>query len=622
MARLRVGVLMGGLSIEREVSLSSGRMVCSHMDPLRFDVVPLFHSVDNKLYVLPWHLLRCGGTTELVGRLDEAEVVSWDQLRDLVDLVFIAQHGRFAEDGALQGFLEVLGVPYCGPSILAGALSMDKACQKVFFQTRGVDVARGIAVLPDEIANLGNCNIGARLEQAGINFPCVIKPACEGSSLGVSVVESIEGLGDAVRVACQVAPGIRQVALIEEKLAGMEFTCVVLTDPKTGKLAPQMPIEVTHQDDIYDYDQKYLRHGAHHIPPRHNAHTIERIQEACVRAMEALGATWMARVDGFLTDDGRVVVMEVNTFTGMTPTSFLFSSGAACGMRPSDVINHLIDTKLCESGMDEGYQERKVRVAVLLGGDADQEASLASGKSVIEKLSPTKYEAIPIFVSASMDLFRVGYSSLVQESVDQIAECVDQNMKLAWSDLPKLADFVFIALHGGKAQSGAVQGALEMLGMPYNGSGILTAALCGDKHRVLEFLKTQGFKVDADGDSGTMLTAVVVGNEDLRIFLDGKVLEREVHRFVCEMVGRAYRELGCRGGVTISCTYQVGGDGEQLLSVCKVNVLPPLVDEGVVIRQAAQAGLKPMELIDQLVQLGIEEHKGQPTCREKEIQSC
>ena len=509
MRRLRIGVLMGGLSVEREVSFNSGRTICDHLDSIRYDAVPLFHTQNNELYLLPWRFLYRGKTTDFEHRLaSEAQFISWSALSCTVDYLYIAEHGRFAEDGTLQGFLEVLGVPYFGSGVFASALCMDKVQQKYFLKAAGIEVARGVVVRATEISSEPCEGIISSMHNAGIAFPCVVKPVHEGSSMGVSVVREAGELSTALHTACHVTPGLKQDVLIEEKLEGMEFNCTVLIDYKSNKPMPLMPTEIILDggEEFFDYDQKYMPGRAFkHTPPRCDESVIKKIHDTCVDVMRVLGMEWMARIYGFATADERVVIIDPNTLTGTAPSSFFFREAAEHGMGHADVINHLIETKLHQDGVmfvEEskrkmfGVGDKKMRVAVLFGGDSDErEISLESGRNIVYKLSPTTYQVLPIFVSAEMKLYCVSHSLLVRNSTSEIAALVTPEMEIAWEELPKITDFVFIALHGGKGENGAVQGTLEMLQLPYNGSGVLSSALCADKHRTIEFLRARGFDV-------------------------------------------------------------------------------------------------------------------------------
>src|SRR5271156_4615465 len=150
--KIRVGVLMGGRSAEHEVSFNSGRTVCDHLDSTRYTVVPLFQKNDGELYILPWRFLHRGKTTDFEHRLAiDAQLISWDQLKGCVDFVYIAAHGRYAEDGILQGVLELYNIPYLGSKIFASALCMDKKIQKTFLRQSGIETPKDIVISADRI---------------------------------------------------------------------------------------------------------------------------------------------------------------------------------------------------------------------------------------------------------------------------------------------------------------------------------------------------------------------------------------------------------------------------------------------------------------------------------------
>src|SRR5438105_1865247 len=150
--KIRVGVLMGGRSIEREVSFNSGRTICDHLDISLYEVIPLFQIMSGELFILPFYFLHRGKTTDFEHRLDkEAQKIKWDDLPRLIDFMYIATHGRFAEDGTLQGFLEILKIPYLGASVLASALRMDKIIHKKILQTHAITVPLFKAFYPAQI---------------------------------------------------------------------------------------------------------------------------------------------------------------------------------------------------------------------------------------------------------------------------------------------------------------------------------------------------------------------------------------------------------------------------------------------------------------------------------------
>lgn len=517
MEKLRIGVLMGGRSIECEVSLNSGRTVCDHLDTARYQVVPIFQQQSGELFILPQRFLHRGKIADFQHRLkEEAELISWDQLATAIDFVYIAMHGRYAEDGTLQGMLEVFGIPYFGSKVFASALGMDKSMQKEFLRVAGIAVPAGITLYKEEILALTPANASELLASklVGLSFPLIVKPHREGSSLGVSAVHDMHELCTAIVHAAHVTSGLVQAVMVEEKIEGMEFTCTIITDYATGKLMPLPPTEIVPESAVYAYDQKYMPgRASKYTPARCTATALEQIEATCMKTMVALGMTNIGRIDGFLTHDNRVVIIDPNTFSGMAPSSFAFTQAAQMGFGHTKFINHLIETELQQYGMLEAVllqeerqnmvQNKKIRVAVLMGGaSAEREISLESGRNIVYKLSPQTYEAIPVFLSSAFKPYIIDQKLLVRNATHEIEAELASAQPIFWSDLPKIADFVFIGLHGGLGENGSVQGMLEMLGMPYNGSSVFTSALCIDKFKTNQFLRQRGF----DAPQGVLVT--------------------------------------------------------------------------------------------------------------------
>lgn len=724
MRLLKVGILMGGRSIEREVSLNSGRTICDHLDTSRYDIIPLFQTLGGQLYLLPWHFLHRGKIADFEHRLEsEAQEITWDDLKKRIDFCYIALHGHYGEDGCVQGIFEILRIPYFGSKVLASALGMDKPMQKVFLKNAGIAVPKGLTLTPYEIATYHNQtdDLLKRLHNENLTFPLIIKPAHEGSSLGVRKVIHTDELLSALENASTIGQIKRQSVIIEEMIEGMEFSCIIITDPQTRKLIPLPPTEVVieKQSALFDYDQKYMPGRAtKYTPARCDEALMEKIQATCVETMRTLGFTNLGRIDGFFTHDERVVITDPNSFSGMSPSSYAFLQAAEFNMTHTDLINHLIKTELTMYAMinkhglpthdktDVQDQQNKdsastprLRVGVLLGGATNErEISLESGRNVCYKLSPYKYHVTPLFVDDKHELYAINQRLLVRNKTSEIAEGVSPDMKLSWSALPEHFDFIFIGLHGGIGENGSVQGMLEMLGIPYNGSPVLPSALCADKYRTNEFLQANGFSIPQhvlitkesweqhpipcplefpviikphdDGCSvlvgralnenefiqlveavfaggknhvlieemiiGTEITIGVVGNDQpyalppsqsiaakgiLSIeekFLPGAgenqtpaLLPKPAIELIRQTAEGVYRATGCKGYVRIDCFYQdalQSPTGKPRVVTLEINTLPGLTPATCLFHQAAEIGMKTMDFIDLVVQLGLELH--------------
>jgi len=496
---------MGGRGTEREVSLSSGRTICDHLDISRYEIIPLFQRADGALFLMPWGFLHRGKTTDFEHRLEtEAEKITWDSLKERIDFMYTAMHGRYAEDGTLQGFLELLQIPYLGSKVYASALGMDKIMQKKILAAHGITVPQGMVVTPPMLNNVSNDLLNAVKD---LGYPCVIKPHKEGSSMGVSVANSQEELIPALTAASKIDGHSDQAVLIEEYITGMEFSCITISDAQNGGFIPLTPTEIVLDPtkQFFDYEQKYMPgKSTKFTPARCSDRDLTKIRETAVKVTQALGFRTLSRIDGFLKADGAVVITDPNSLAGMAPSSFIFRQAAEQGMSHRVFINHLIETELHAYGMhrsmtdarEKTMQAPQKKVGILLGGrNHEREVSLDSGRNVFYKLSHEKYEPIALFVSESLELYQIDQALLVRNSTKEIARDLTPSMKLLWNDLPQLVDFVFIGLHGDVGENGTIQGTLEMLGLPYNGSSVLTSALCMDKYMTGQFLATEGFDV-------------------------------------------------------------------------------------------------------------------------------
>ncbi len=720
--KLQVGVLMGGRSIEREVSFNSGRTICDHLDIQRFDIIPIFQKDNGQLYLLPWHFLHRGKISDFYERLDlEAKKIDWDDLKLLIDFVYLSLHGRWGEDGTVQGFLDILNIPYLGAKTFGSALIMDKIAQKNILKENGINVANDIVLFAYEIKDISVDTVLQKFQKAKIDFPCIVKPSNEGSSFGIAVVLDKNELVAAIKEASNCTPGMTQDVLIEEKLYGMEFVSVVLQKNKKEWFPCSVTEVITeHGSDFYDYEQKYMPGRATKVTPaRCTQKEYKKITDICLKVTKLLNFSAISRIDGFLTKDGTVYIIDPNSLTGMSPSSFLFHQAAEIGMNHTQLINYLIDTELKNYGINQiekksnmkKENEKKTRVVVLLGGNTNErEISLESGRNICYKLSPHKYDVIPIFIDNNNELYKLTTRLLVQNSTREIMDNVTDDLKMKWSELPGICDFVFIGLHGGAGEGGQVQGTLEMLGLPYNGSGVLASGLCMDKYRTARFLKQKGLDVPNsilfekseeifnvkeidkkdilekikdfnfplilkphdDGCSffvekvnnkdefldklnnyfenskkdialveefisGIELTCGVFGNDKATALPPSQVvatndvlsiqekflpgagqnltpapLPKDAIKFIQNVVEKSYKALNCKGYARIDCFYQDAKHSptkKQRLVLLEVNTLPGMTPATCIFHQAAEIGLKPMEFIDIIVELGLELHK-------------
>ena len=337
--RRRVGIMMGGLSSEKEVSLESGRNIFSKIDRRKYDPVPIFMDSRAALWEIPVKLLMRNSTRDIEEDLEEeAKPIPYETLKERVDVVCLGLHGKYGEDGCMQGLLELLGIPYTGSGVLASAIGMDKYVCRRILEISGMDVPRTIPIPRSRWETEKSC-VKQEVAQR-IGFPCVVKPCREGCSTAVKKVVSAEGISDAVENAFHWD----NLVLVEEFLTGMEVTCGVI-----GVDAPEalVPSETIPTDDVLSLQDKFLYgQGENKTPARLPAEQIEKIRENAVKAFRALNLKGYARIDMLARNDGRISILEPNTLPGMTPSTVLFHQAAASGMTQTGLIDRIIQFAL------------------------------------------------------------------------------------------------------------------------------------------------------------------------------------------------------------------------------------------------------------------------------------
>ena len=338
MARIRVGIILGGLSSEKEVSLNSGRNVFDNLDRERYEPVPVFMNSDGALWIIPWQLVSQNTTADIADRLErEAGRVAYEDLGREIDFAFIALHGKYGDDGCIQGLLEMLRIPYTGSGVLASALGMDKFMQQKLLEASGIAVPRSLVVKECEWRQ----HPGAVRDRIAARFslPFVTKPTREGSSVGVTIVGDPALLDDALEKAFAWDTS----ALVEEYLDGTEFSCIILE--RHGVPEVLGVTEIHPQDIFYTYDDKYMPGRCRKFTPPRTipGDAVAQIRREVVRAYRALGFRSYGRIDGFVLTDGRVLVTDPNSSSGMAPSSFFFEQAAEAGMLPSMIAGELIE---------------------------------------------------------------------------------------------------------------------------------------------------------------------------------------------------------------------------------------------------------------------------------------
>jgi D-alanine-D-alanine ligase len=320
-ARLRVAVLAGGRSSEHDISLASARSVLESLDPEQYDVVTVAIGRDGR-----WEL----GTGEgSVAETLPVPAANAPATLGAVDVVLPILHGPFGEDGTVQGLLELAGVAYVGAGVAASALCMDKDLFKKVLRDSGIPVAGHVALRPGEPV------------ENPFGYPCFVKPARLGSSVGISKVHDEGELGPAVDLAFRHDEKV----LIEEFLDGVEVEVGVLGNFEPVASLPGQIVPLGHE--WYDFASKYDDGGMDLvIPPELPNDVIEEVQRVAVEAFRVTECEGMARADCFVVDGSHVVVNELNTIPGFTATSVYAKLFAASGLEYPELLRRLIELAL------------------------------------------------------------------------------------------------------------------------------------------------------------------------------------------------------------------------------------------------------------------------------------
>ncbi|WP_311969886.1 D-alanine--D-alanine ligase [Pseudomonas baltica] len=351
MSKLQVGIIFGGRSAEHEVSLQSARNIVDALDRSRFE--PVLIGIDK---TGQWHLND--SSDFLINQENPALIALNQSNRELaivpgkasqqlletgseallghVDVIFPIVHGSLGEDGCLQGLLRMADLPFVGSDVLGSAVCMDKDISKRLLRDAG------IAVVPFITLSRANAaRMPFELAQQKLGLPLFVKPANQGSSVGVSKV------GNAAQydAAIELALSFDEKVLVESAMTGREIECAVLGNDQ--------PIasgcgEIVVRDGFYSYDSKYIDDQAAQVvvPADISVDVSERIRALAVEAFETLGCAGLARVDVFLTEDGQVLINEVNSLPGFTRISMYPKLWQAAGMSYSELVSRLIELAL------------------------------------------------------------------------------------------------------------------------------------------------------------------------------------------------------------------------------------------------------------------------------------
>ncbi|MBI1182756.1 D-alanine--D-alanine ligase [bacterium] len=536
------------------------------------------------------------------------------ELKSTIDVGFLALHGPYGEDGFIQGLLDFYEIPYTGSGVFASAVGISKALQKKLMKAAAFKVNNFVSFSRAAFENdKESCfkkiqtlhfpvvvKASSQGSSIGVHFlnennfeafcRCVEQTLFKhklhkddwaaldaiGKEQKVrSLFDLQHGLGLPVYIENELvllhSEAISKIdqhfnstseiwlqsihgehhIVVEEKLSGKEFSCIVVRD-ESGKSLALPPTEIRKSHELFDYRSKYLPGITRKVTPIEiAAEQIDSIRKACVALFDFFEFNVYARIDGFITESGEVFLNDPNTTSGMMPSSFFFHQAAEIGLSPKQFLTYIIHQSLLErrnnsynphplNGLISSFEkqllstkkqaERKPRVGVIFGGySSERHISVESGRNVFEKLnSAGHFETVPLFLSKDAQgdilLHKVPINLMLKDNADdisdkiasfKIAPVIDDIIKeaqqitthfagddydffprkIALEELNKEVDFAFLALHGRPGEDGTLQRELEKLGIPYNGSGPQSSATTIDKYQTNEILLQNGVLV-------------------------------------------------------------------------------------------------------------------------------
>lgn len=321
-----IAIVCGGDSSEHDVSLRSAQGLYSFFDKDRYNV----YIVDIK--GLDWHVELPDGTTTKIDRNDFSFQENGKKM--MFDYAYITIHGTPGENGLLQGYFDLIGMPYSTSGVLVEALTFDKYVLNKYLSVYGLSVADSLLIRKGYEEIVSDDEI-----EESIGMPCFVKPAADGSSFGVSKVKNKDQLAPAIRKAMMESPEV----MVESFLEGTEITQGIY---KTSEKTVLFPItEVVSSNEFFDYDAKYNGQVKEITPARLSEDIVERVGKITSHIYDILHCNGIIRIDYIVSKDGKISMLEVNTTPGMTATSFIPQQVRAAGLTMSDVLTDIVENQ-------------------------------------------------------------------------------------------------------------------------------------------------------------------------------------------------------------------------------------------------------------------------------------
>jgi len=328
---VKIILLLGGTSPEREVSKHSGKSIYKTLKSLGYDVKAVDPAYGLNQPENPDLLFEEKDYAEISNR-NCIEAVN-SPLFDDVDLAFLALHGKWGEDGTIQSLLELRGIKYTGSGVLSSSLAMDKSMTKIMFQHYGVMTPKWFVI------NINDYDLPVAIDKVNklLGYPCIVKPNDQGSTIGLTVCNNESEIDGAVKLALKFS----ESAVVEEFIPGHEVGVGVL-----DKMA--LPVlEIKPKHDHYDYECKYTHGMSEYIvPAQFSEEVTSKLQEQAILAFKSVGCKGYGRIDFRLTENNRIYCLEVNTLPGMTDTSLVPKMAKAMGMSFDELLEKIIKLSL------------------------------------------------------------------------------------------------------------------------------------------------------------------------------------------------------------------------------------------------------------------------------------
>ena len=339
--KLKIGVIFGGCSSEKEVSLEGGRNIYYKLSEEKYEKIPIFVDSKLRLWQINNFLLVQNTTSDLEALLEEqAKKILYEDLKNIIDFAFVVGHGKYMEDGCFQGFLELQNIPYNGPGVLGAALGMNKYMFRKILSLNGIKVPKYLAVFeadwqkdPEKIKKEIKNSLG---------FPCLVKPSREGCSTGITVIRDEKMISQAMEQAFQWDT----IILVDEYIENAtEITVSVLGNRDLVAL----PVTETPWQQNLEYltlHDKFLPGGAEMITPaRIGEEMTKKVKETAIKVCQTLRLQGYPRIDMFIKNS-EIIVLEPNTLPGVTPSTMVFHQAVEIGMNPEQFVDKIIELGL------------------------------------------------------------------------------------------------------------------------------------------------------------------------------------------------------------------------------------------------------------------------------------